>query len=342
MDFESKPLGDIDVVDHSLNMHLTAGPSLPVPSASVPSPSSSGKRSWVWGYFSEVNGGSAVQCNVVKLGGDTCGRVLKKDKTGSTKSMHEHLMALHKMGDPQKRARTEAALDKVFSHGKKPALHDPLHPANLICELCRNFYQLGWVSGTGGGISIRHQDHVFIAPSGVQKERIKPCDIFILDLYTREQLRRPSTPLKQSACTPLFFNAYEHRNAGACIHTHSQHAVMATLLWTGDEFRCSHLEMIKGMRFKGTEKSMSYLDTLVIPIIENTPEEEDLREEMEKAMLQYPNTPAVLVRRHGTYSWGKDWEQAKCQAECLDYLLEVSVKMRMAGIPTEKNLPVEE
>lgn len=34
---------------------------------------------------------------------------------------------------------------------------DPHHPANLICELCRNFYSLGWVTGTGGGISIRRE-----------------------------------------------------------------------------------------------------------------------------------------------------------------------------------------
>ncbi|CAH7668046.1 class II aldolase/adducin N-terminal [Phakopsora pachyrhizi] len=212
---------------------------------------------------------------------------------------------------------------------------DPLHPANLICELCRNFYKLGWVTGTGGGISIRRGDQVFIAPSGVQKERIQPTDIFVLDLTSCLQIRRPSKPLKQSACTPLFYNAYDLRDAGACIHTHSQHAVMATLLWPGNEFRCSHLEMIKGMRKKGTEKALSYLDTLVIPIIENTPDEEDLREGMEKAMKEYPEAPAVLVRRHGTYSWGKDWEQAKCQAECLDYLLEVCVKMKMAGFETE-------
>lgn len=32
---------------------------------------------------------------------------------------------------------------------------DPQHPANLIPELCRLFYTLGWVTGTGGGISIR-------------------------------------------------------------------------------------------------------------------------------------------------------------------------------------------
>ena len=30
---------------------------------------------------------------------------------------------------------------------------DPEHPANLIPELCRKFYNLGWVTGTGGGVS---------------------------------------------------------------------------------------------------------------------------------------------------------------------------------------------
>lgn len=38
---------------------------------------------------------------------------------------------------------------------------------------------------------------------------------------------------------------YRQRNAGAVIHTHSQNAVMATLLWPGEVFRVTHLEMIK-------------------------------------------------------------------------------------------------
>jgi methylthioribulose-1-phosphate dehydratase len=29
---------------------------------------------------------------------------------------------------------------------------DPEHPANLIPDLCRRFYQWGWVTGTGGGV----------------------------------------------------------------------------------------------------------------------------------------------------------------------------------------------
>lgn len=51
--------------------------------------------------------------------------------------------------------------------------------------------------------------------------------------------------LKKSQCTPLFMLPYRQRNAGAVIHTHSPKAVMATLLWPGKEFRCTHLEMIK-------------------------------------------------------------------------------------------------
>lgn len=153
---------------------------------------------------------------------------------------------------------------------------------------------------------------VYIAPSGVQKERIKPTDIFVLPYpqpsdphADRIFLRRPTSNLKESACTPLFWNSFDLRDAGSCIHTHSQHAVMATLLWEGEVFKISHQEMIKGVRVAGTGKALSYLDTLVLPIIENTPNEEDLKDSMADAMKKYPDAAGVLVRRHGVYVWGE-------------------------------------
>lgn len=68
---------------------------------------------------------------------------------------------------------------------------DPHHPANHICSLCVQFYGHGWVTGTGGGISIKHGDRVYLAPSGVQKELMKPQDIFVMDWATKQYLRRP-------------------------------------------------------------------------------------------------------------------------------------------------------
>lgn len=52
-------------------------------------------------------------------------------------------------------------------------------------ELCSLFYRLGWASGTGGSISIRQGDDIFMAPSGVQKERMLPRDIFVIDMQGR-------------------------------------------------------------------------------------------------------------------------------------------------------------
>ena len=63
-------------------------------------------------------------------------------------------------------------------------------------------------------------------------------------------------------------------------------------------------QMIKGVRIAGTGHALSYLDTLVVPIIENTPNEEDLKDSMAAAMVKYPDAAGVLVRRHGVYVWG--------------------------------------
>ena len=198
---------------------------------------------------------------------------------------------------------------------------------SLICDLARSFYDLGWVSGTGGGICVRDGDYVVIAPSGVQKERMRPEQMFTIAL-DGSVVSRPADPsLHPSECSSLFLKAINLRNAGAVIHSHSIHAMAATLLFES-EFAISHLEMIKGIH------GMSYHDTLVVPIIENTARECDLADALEDAIVRYPNTHAVLVRRHGVYVWGTDWTRAKTHAECYDYLFRAAVEMRRLGIAT--------
>ncbi|MEM6957916.1 MAG: methylthioribulose 1-phosphate dehydratase [Myxococcota bacterium] len=201
-------------------------------------------------------------------------------------------------------------------------------PRELICELCRQFYAQGWVSGTGGGISIREGERVYMAPSGVQKERLQPQDLFVLN-GEGGVVEAPPGDATLSACAPLFFNAFRLRGAGAVLHSHSINAMAATLLY-GDVFEVTHLEMIKGIRGTG------YHDVCRVPIIENTAHECDLADSMADAMNKYPEADAVLVRRHGVYVWGRDWKEAKKHAEVYDYLFEAAARMKQLGLdPTQ-------
>lgn len=155
---------------------------------------------------------------------------------------------------------------------------------------------------------------------------MKPEDIYVLSLKAqtdpkqRIYLRSPPA-FKPSQCTPLFLAAFNKRNAGCCIHTHSQWAVLITLLLEQsgaetDIFEINNIEQIKGFG-KGFQKTgnLGYHDTLRIPVIENTPFEEDLTDSLEAAMDKYPDTYAVLVRRHGIYVWGETVHKAKTQCE---------------------------
>ncbi|PSR95694.1 Enolase-phosphatase [Actinidia chinensis var. chinensis] len=210
----------------------------------------------------------------------------------------------------------------------------------LISELCRQFYTLGWVSGTGGSITIKVHDEsvpksnqlIVMSPSGVQKERMVPEDMYVMSptgsiLCSPLSKPYPHKPPKCSDCAPLFLKAYEMRNAGAVIHSHGMESCLVTMINPlAKEFRITHMEMIKGIQGHG------YYDELVVPIIENTAYERELTDSLAEAIKAYPKTTAVLVRNHGIYIWGDSWISAKTQAECYHYLFDAAIKLHQMGL----------
>lgn len=211
-----------------------------------------------------------------------------------------------------------------------------------VCELCRHLYGLGWASGTGGGFSLRQGDRIYVAPSGVPKERIAPEEVFVLDLDGRvlvpgqpsqdgvgglldDPADAKAAPLRLSACTPLFMHAYKLRGAGAVLHSHSQSACLASIL-LGPVFRIRGLEMVKGIDGGHVD------EVFEVPIISNMPYEHELADSLGQAILDFPKTTAVMVRGHGVYVWGRDWISAKNQAECYDYLFATAVRLRELGL----------
>lgn len=230
------------------------------------------------------------------------------------------------------------------NHDELVISDDSNHPANQICSLCKKFYEKDWCLGTGGGISIKDDatNYYYVAPSGVQKEMMKPTDLFVIDGNSEDDefVRRPEG-LKPSDCTPLFLTCFKQLNAGAIIHTHSENAVLASLLFD-NFFEISHIEQIKAMPSAklnpetGKPINLLFQDTLSIPIIENMNFEYELVDSLLEVCQKYPHSCAVLVRRHGIFVWGPSIAKAKIYNESIDYLLGLAIKMHQLGIPTVK------
>ena len=82
---------------------------------------------------------------------------------------------------------------------------------NTMVSLCKEFHQLGWMTGTGGAISMKHGEDIFITPSGVLKENVKEDDIFILSANGQVTKQPDNHSLKFSSCFPNFQHIYRLR-----------------------------------------------------------------------------------------------------------------------------------
>lgn len=201
----------------------------------------------------------------------------------------------------------------------------------VICYLFREFYKLGWCTGSGGAISIREDENtVWINPSGVMKELVEEHDIILMNLKGEIVVPSKTTGLRRSECTPNFLQVYGLREGvGSVIHTHSMNAVMVAQLF-GTEFQCIDLQLIKGMiGHKNT-------DWCVVPIIENSEYDTGLTENIKRAIMDYPRSQAVLVRNHGVFVWGPTWEKAKIQLECYEYIFKVVLRMHKYNLEIPK------
>lgn len=191
---------------------------------------------------------------------------------------------------------------------------------NIIATLCEVFYEQGWATGTGGGMAIRENGKLYLPPTGVHKEMLTDTQIFEIDEDTGTVIKGPTTA-SLSECYPIYKVIFANRpETGAIIHSHGQAAVLATLLY-GSQFIISKQEMIKGIA------GLTFDDTLVVPIIENTPREAQLTDRIGQALVDYPDASAVLIRRHGMYCWGSNWSTAKRHAECYHYLFDMACRM---------------
>lgn len=79
------------------------------------------------------------------------------------------------------------------------------------------------------------------------------------------------------------------------------------------DFLCKSYYKIsdQGIYNYSLKRNLRYDEELCVPIIENTPFEKDLEQYLKDVMEKFPESSAVLVRRHGIYVWGDTWQRTK-------------------------------
>ncbi len=167
------------------------------------------------------------------------------------------------------------------------------------------------VTFTWGNVSAidRQSGLVVIKPSGVEYEKMAPQDMVVVDL----QGRRVEGALNPSSDTATHLELYKaFANIGGIVHTHSRWATIFA-------------QMGKGIAPLGTTHA-DYFEG-EIPCTRDMAKEEILKDYekntgcviVETFQNQNPDyTPAVLVKSHGPFCWGKDAFEAVYHAVVLE------------------------
>lgn len=104
-----------------------------------------------------------------------------------------------------------------------------------LIRYCRLIHGKGLVSSSGGNVSIRIGDHIYITPSGRSLQQIGEEDILELDLQGNYQGAIGAVPSKEWR---MHLCCYQYEGIQAVVHVHSPNAVALSCMKELD-FQCS-------------------------------------------------------------------------------------------------------
>ena len=180
-----------------------------------------------------------------------------------------------------------------------------------VCEANKRLPELGLVVFTWGNVSgIDREKGLFvIKPSGVPYDAITPDDMVVVDLNGNKVEGR----LNPSSDTPTHCELYNSfKNIGGIVHTHSRWAT----IWA---------QAGRSIPAYGTTGAdYFYGDVPCTRAMTDGEIKGEYEKETGKVIVETFNgikpddVPAVLVRSHGPFTWGKDCGEAVYHAAVLE------------------------
>jgi methylthioribulose-1-phosphate dehydratase len=187
-----------------------------------------------------------------------------------------------------------------------------------LAALGRRYYARSWVLGTSGNFSAvlgRNPLRLAITASAQDKGQLRRSHVLQVDERGKVLGR---TSLRPSAETLLHLEIVRRRRAGAVLHTHS---VWGTTL--SDAYAASGGVDISGYEMlKGLSGVTSHEHGEWVPIVSNDQDMSRLARQVGETLDRQPGAHAILLRRHGLYTWGDTLADASRHVEILEFLFE--------------------
>jgi methylthioribulose-1-phosphate dehydratase len=203
--------------------------------------------------------------------------------------------------------------------------------ARALAEMSHRFYARGWAFGTSGNLSAvvsRRPFRLAITASARDKRTLRPAHVVTVDAQGRVvgQVagQRDGRP---SAETRLHLAIVSSRHAGAVLHTHSVWSTMLSNLHASSGgLSIDGYEMLKGLHGVSSHEHREW-----IPILENDQDMRRLAGGVEEVLERHGNAHALLLRRHGLYTWGATLADAERHVEILEFLFETIGRTQQSG-----------
>jgi methylthioribulose-1-phosphate dehydratase len=190
--------------------------------------------------------------------------------------------------------------------------------ARDVAALGPLYYGRSWVLGTSGNFSAvlqRRPLRLAITASSIDKGKLRAAHILQVDERATVIGR---TALRPSAETLLHVEIVRRRGAGAVLHTHSVWSTMLSGVHAGrGGIEISGYEMLKGLSGIITHEHREW-----IPIVDNDQDMERLARRVGETLERRPEAHAILLKRHGLYTWGNTLADASRHVEIFEFLFE--------------------
>lgn len=193
------------------------------------------------------------------------------------------------------------------------SLHDQ------IAQVIRNYNSKGWSPATSTNYSFKDEkNQIWVSRSGIDKSEFKGEDFIKINL--KGEAIEEYVNLKPSAETLIHCFIYKmFPETKVILHSHGVYpVVISSLEKTEVSFEGYEIQ-------KGFEGQKTHLNKITIPILDNSQEMSFFEKELVYKQAQITNH-CFIIRKHGTYAWGKTLFEAKRHLETLDYLCECKLK----------------